>query len=93
MQQSAFNRIIFEFLRAESWSYRDPLEALLADIRQPVLILWGENDRIIDKSSIDVMRPLLPDAEIVIMKDTGHVPMLERPEESSRHYLDFVDKY
>lgn len=93
VEQSAFNRIIFGHLRAEALSYRDPLETLLPDIRQPVLILWGEHDRIIHKSSIDVMRPLLPQAEVVILKDTGHVPMLERPEASSRHYLDFIDKY
>ena len=93
VQQSAFNQTIFEFLRAESWSYADPLEGLLSDIRQPVLILWGEYDRIIDKSAIDVMRPLLPQAEVVIMKDTGHVPMLEKPEKSAQHYLGFIGKY
>jgi pimeloyl-ACP methyl ester carboxylesterase len=93
VEQSAFNRYIFEFLRTDGWSYRDPLEPLLPDIRQPVLILWGEYDRIIDKSAIEIMRPLLPDVQVVVLENTGHVPMLERPEETARHYQAFIDKY
>jgi pimeloyl-ACP methyl ester carboxylesterase len=93
VEQSAFNRTIFESLRAGTGSYRDPLESLLSDISQPVLIIWGEYDRIIDKSAIDVMQPLLPQAEIVILENTGHVPMLEKPEETARHYQAFIDRY
>jgi pimeloyl-ACP methyl ester carboxylesterase len=37
------------------------------------------------------MRPLLPQAQIVIMKDTGHIPMLERPAETAAHYRAFLE--
>jgi len=67
------------------------LEPLLTDIEQPVQIIWGEFDRVLDVSSIDVMRPLLPQAEVIIMKDTGHIPMLERPAETAAHYLSFLE--
>jgi hypothetical protein len=30
---------------------------------------------------------------VVIMKDTGHLPMLERPAETAIHYLGFVENY
>lgn len=66
------------------------LESLLGDIQEPVQIIWGEFDRILDVSSVDVMRLLLPQAEVVIMKDTGHIPMLERPAETAAHYLRFL---
>lgn len=86
-QHSGFNRRIFE-------QYKDDrsagLEPLLSDIRQPVLIIWGEYDRVLDVSSIDVMRPLLPQASVIVMEDTGHLPMLERPEETAAHYLEFL---
>ncbi|MDH3276148.1 MAG: alpha/beta hydrolase [Gammaproteobacteria bacterium] len=86
-EDSAFNRRIFE-------GYKDArdvgLEPILADINQPVLIIWGEFDRVLDISSIDVMRPLLPQAKVVIMQDTGHIPMLERPQETAAHYLEFL---
>ena len=58
----------------------------------PVLIVWGEYDRFLDISSVDVMRPLLPQAEVIIMNDTGHIPMLERPSETAAHYLGFLER-
>ena len=86
-EDSAFNRRIFD-------SYKDAravgLEPILADIKQPVLIIWGEFDRVLDVSSIDVMRPLLPQAKVVILQDTGHIPMLEHPQETAAHYLEFL---
>lgn len=90
MDHAAFNRFIFESVVSDSSS---KLEPILADIDAPSLILWGEYDRVLDVSSIEVMRPLLPQAEVVIMKDTGHVPMLERPAETATHYLEFVENY
>lgn len=84
-----FNRFIFKMLSGNNFIN---LEPILADLEGPVLILWGENDRVLDVSSIDVMRPLLPDAEIVIMKETGHLPMIERPAETAAHYLAFIGR-
>ena len=68
------------------------LEPLLPQIETPVLIIWGEYDRILHVSSVDKMRPLLPQAEVIIMEDTGHVPMLERPSETAAHYLRFMER-
>ena len=86
-KNAAFNRYIFKARRGERYV---PLEPLLGDLRQPVLIIWGEHDRVLDVSSIDVMRPLLPQAEIIVMPETGHIPMLERPTETAAHYLAFL---
>lgn len=68
------------------------LEPVLEEIEQPVQIIWGEFDRILDVSSVSVMQPLLPQADVVIMKDTGHIPMIERPRETAQLYLGFLDK-
>ena len=86
-ENAAFNRYIFDALIDER---RVPLEPLLGDIHQPVLIVWGEFDRVLDVSSIDVMKPLLPQAKVIVMQDTGHLPMLERPAETAVHYLEFL---
>ena len=90
MDHAEFNQFIFESFKSDRSS---GLEPILTDIENPVLILWGEFDRILDVSSVNVMRPLLPQAEVVIMKDTGHMPMLERPAETAALYLGFVEKY
>ncbi|MDJ0747926.1 MAG: alpha/beta hydrolase [Woeseiaceae bacterium] len=88
MNNGAFNQTVFASLMSDTASN---LEPVLPDIGAPALILWGEYDRITDVSSIDVMRPLLPNTEVVIMKDTGHLPMLERPAETAGHYLGFLE--
>ncbi len=45
----------------------------------------------LDVSSIEVMRPLLKRPSVVIMENCGHVPMVERPEETAQHYQAFLD--
>ena len=90
LDDAEFNESIFGSLKSDSSSN---LEPILANIEAPVLILWGEYDRIVDVSSVNVMRPLLPRTEVVIMKETGHLPMLERPAETATHYLEFLEDY
>ncbi len=90
LDRSEFNQFIFESLKSD---HLTSLEPILTDIENPALILWGEYDRILHVSSVNVMQPLLSRAEVVIMKDTGHLPMLERPAETAAQYLGFVEKY
>lgn len=87
-EDASFNRYIFESIKDDR---SNGLQPILTEIKVPVMIVWGEYDRVLDVSSVDVMRPLLPQARVVIMKDTGHIPMLERPAEAAEHYLEFVE--
>jgi len=88
LDNATFNESIFSALMND---HASTLEPVLADIEAPALLLWGEFDRILDVSSVDVMSPLLPQSEVVIMKYTGHLPMLERPAETAEHYLRFLE--
>jgi len=88
MKQAELNRTIFDSIQGDLSS---DLESVLVDIEKPILVLWGEYDRVLDVSSVDVMTPLLPQADVVIMKDTGHLPMIERPAETAEHYLKFME--
>src|SRR5690606_1044537 len=69
-----------------------PLEPELPKIQAPTLLLWGEQDRALHVSSVEVMQPLLQRPSIVIMPNTGHAPMLERPKESAEHYRRFLEQ-
>ncbi len=82
-----FNQKVFEQLMTPLLS----LEPELANIQAPTLLLWGDHDRLLDVSSIEVMKPLLKQSTAVIMQDCGHVPMVERPEETAEHYQAFLD--
>lgn len=66
---------------------------VLPDLNLPVLVLWGANDRITHVSSVRVYEQYLPRSETVVMKDCGHLPMLERPREAAAHYGAFLDRH
>ena len=82
-----FNQKIFSQLRERYI----PLEPELAKIQVPTLLLWGDQDQVLDVSSIKVMQPLLKQPSVVIMQACGHLPMIERPEETAEHYQAFLD--
>jgi abhydrolase domain-containing protein 6 len=66
---------------------------LLGELNVPVLVIWGDNDRIRHVSTTEVLKKSLPTSEIVIMKGCGHVPMLERPQETAQYYVSFLDRH
>ena len=68
------------------------LMPLLPTITAPTLVVWGDRDRILHVSTTEILKHALPAADVVIMKDCGHVPMLERPEEAAGDYAAFLNK-
>jgi 2-hydroxy-6-oxonona-2,4-dienedioate hydrolase len=58
---------------------RSNLEARLAEIRVPTLLIWGKDDRITPPEVAERFRALLPEAELVFIANCGHAPMLEQP--------------
>jgi pimeloyl-ACP methyl ester carboxylesterase len=45
----------------------------------PTLIVWGADDRIVPVEAADAYERAIPGARKVVLPDTGHVPMVERP--------------
>ena len=90
-EQSIANHPLNEKIFSQLRERYIPLEPELAKIQAPTLLLWGDQDRALDVSSIEVMKPLLKQPTVVIMKDCGHVPMIERPAETAAHYQTFLD--
>jgi pimeloyl-ACP methyl ester carboxylesterase len=68
------------FLPALEANLGYPIRERLPEIACPTLIVWGTHDRIIPVRDADTFEQLVPGARKVILPDTGHVPMLERPE-------------
>lgn len=76
---------IFTWLRD-----RDGLDAHLAEITAPTLVLWGDQDRLIHVSAAKVWAAGLPKATLVIREGIGHMPMVEQPAETAAIYRDFL---
>jgi pimeloyl-ACP methyl ester carboxylesterase len=52
-------------------------EEVLAAIDKPVLILWGEGDRILPASSVEYFRTHLRRGTVEVVPGSGHLPMVE----------------
>ena len=69
-----------------------PLRRGLRSFRKPVLILWGERDRIIPPAHLERALSVLPQAETKVFEDCGHFLMLEHPREYARVVRNFLEK-
>lgn len=63
---------------------------LLATIKAPTLILWGANDAWIPVANAEKFDQQIPNTEVKIMTETGHIPMEERPTASLGLVLEFL---
>jgi pimeloyl-ACP methyl ester carboxylesterase len=52
--------------------------------------VWGDSDQVVPVESADLYAEAIPHAKKVILKDTGHVPMAERPDEFNRLLEEFL---
>ena len=84
------NRQFYEKERKEFVPDLYSLEKDLPKIKAPTLILWGDQDKVIDVSSVPVFEKGLINHKTVIIKDCGHVPMMEKPQETATQYIDFI---
>jgi pimeloyl-ACP methyl ester carboxylesterase len=57
------------------------LRARVANLRVPVLVLYGEADRIAEPEYGRAFAEAIPNAQFTILPRSGHLPQLETPEE------------
>jgi pimeloyl-ACP methyl ester carboxylesterase len=67
-------------------------EKLAAGIKIPTLIVWGKEDRAIHVGTAAILHELMPQSDVVIMTEVGHLPMLERPRQTAEDFLNFQRK-
>jgi pimeloyl-ACP methyl ester carboxylesterase len=78
--------------------FRDALDALLdydfrprlPEIGCPTLIVWGTDDMLVPVEDADEFERSIPNARKILMEDTGHVPMLERPVVFNDQLMQFI---
>jgi pimeloyl-ACP methyl ester carboxylesterase len=61
----------------------------LADLEPPALFVWGSHDWLVPAAFSRHVRKWLPHAEQVTIERCGHVPQVERPEETNELLLGF----
>jgi len=61
-------------------------------VKAPVLLVWGENDRIVPPVYAEEFTDRLEVARKIILPQCGHLPMLEQPEEFARYVAEFFNQ-
>ncbi|MEE9407179.1 MAG: alpha/beta hydrolase [Polaribacter sp.] len=65
----------------------------LKSIKTATLLIWGAKDTWIPLKSVGTkMDSVLPNSKLVVLENSGHVPMEENPEESLKLLLDFLNQ-
>lgn len=61
----------------------------VASLATPTLIIWGQQDRVLDVSGAEILHQVLPNSQVVLMPAIGHMPMLEAPQHTASNYKKF----
>lgn len=69
----------------------EQFEVLAALEGLPVLLLLGDSDRICPRSGAEWVAERLSHADVAVLRDCGHYPMFERPEEFGAALAQFLD--
>ncbi len=87
-----FLRAIIDSLRAglAPFGQSDLVVDRLHEIRQPVLVVWGEQDGIVPLAHAHRAARLLPRGRCRTIPDCGHMPHLEQPQEFRRRVDEFL---
>jgi 3-oxoadipate enol-lactonase len=62
----------------------------LSHISFPVLIVHGADDQLIPLSEAEAMRQKIPNSQLVIIPEAGHLPNMEQPEKFNQVVGEFI---
>ncbi len=66
------------------------VENHILDYPGPVLVIWGNKDRILHPKGANILAAKAPRIKKALIEHCGHLPMVEKPRETARHYQAFL---
>ena len=87
------NRIkVIKIIALAKSAIRNNLGEELNEIKQPTLLVWGNNDTITPPFVAKEFNKLIPNSELHFIDKCGHAPMMETPEEFNKILSAFLLK-
>jgi pimeloyl-ACP methyl ester carboxylesterase len=83
-------RAILRLYRASPPSAIEVMGAPLREMNRPTLVVWGAHDPYIKVEHAEKQRRVFPDAEVVVLEESGHWPMWDAPEEIEAAIVPFL---
>jgi abhydrolase domain-containing protein 6 len=68
------------------------VEGLLPRIRHETFVIWGDRDRVLAPRWAERFLALLPNARGAVLADAGHMPMVDKPEQTAALINDFLTR-
>ena len=62
---------------------------IIAQYKIPTLVVWGDKDQVIKPETTKLIKQIIPQAQVIMMEDVGHVPMVEALDETADNYKAF----
>jgi len=84
---------VLNLIHAARSAKKDNLKDLLGQIKVPTLLLWGENDFVTSMEVAEMFHKLIPNSQLVSIKNCGHAPMIEHPEWFAEEVKKFLAKH
>jgi len=88
IENQNLNKKIFQLLKDPNLN--EPMESLLKNVDIKTFILWGSEDRILHSSGAKILGSIVKNSKVTVLKNVGHVPMIEVPEKTAKLYLEFL---
>jgi pimeloyl-ACP methyl ester carboxylesterase len=77
---------------ADEFTAARPLNDRLKSALVPLLVIFGEDDQIVDAGPASEAYRDVPGARIALIPGAGHSPNVEKPEETANLLLEFADE-
>ncbi|MEW6172234.1 MAG: alpha/beta hydrolase [Bacillota bacterium] len=65
------------------------LRAFLPRIKAPTLLIWGDNDQVTPLSDAELIKSLIPNSGLVVLKNAGHYSYID----NARDFLIVLNKF
>ena len=86
----AQNQRTLRVYSGETLHARSDLRPRLAELATPTLVVWGESDRIVDLDYGRLFAKSIPGSRFEVVPQAGHLPHIERLEDTARLIGDFT---
>lgn len=92
-QSGTTSRVIEQLIKLYGYYTPETFALAAKAIEAPTLIIWGQQDKVIDVGVVPELKGLIKNAqEPVILQNVGHTPILEAEQLVIQKYLPFLQK-
>jgi pimeloyl-ACP methyl ester carboxylesterase len=92
LRASAENAWVIHRALEQMLNGRDATNAMLPQFKMPVLIVWGDADKIFPVSQAETMHRLVPNSELTVAKGCGHLAPGECADQIGPKMVNFLKR-